>query len=102
MMLRGCWIENPRPSRRPLRDLLRMRIFLYAIKDIPHAEERPGDGPAASRSTRVPNAICFGSGIRRLLVVLLIALALTGCGKKGGLQPPPDEPNTFPRSYPRE
>jgi predicted small lipoprotein YifL len=32
--------------------------------------------------------------------VLLMAVALTGCGKKGAPQPPPDQPNTFPRSYP--
>jgi predicted small lipoprotein YifL len=36
----------------------------------------------------------------RLIAVLLIAVALAGCGKKGAPQPPPDEPNTFPRSYP--
>jgi predicted small lipoprotein YifL len=34
------------------------------------------------------------------LVLLLIAVALAGCGKKGAPQPPSDEPNTFPRSYP--
>ena len=40
---------------------------------------------------------------RALAVVMIaIAIALAGCGKKGGLQPPPDEPNTYPRSYPRE
>jgi predicted small lipoprotein YifL len=38
--------------------------------------------------------------IARVLVVLLIALALAGCGKKGTPQPPPDQPNTFPRTYP--
>lgn len=36
----------------------------------------------------------------RFLAALLIAVALAGCGKKGAPQPPPDEPNTFPRSYP--
>jgi predicted small lipoprotein YifL len=36
----------------------------------------------------------------RLLVVLLIGVALAGCGKKGAPQPPPGEPNTFPRAYP--
>ena len=38
--------------------------------------------------------------IAPLLVLLLMAVALAGCGKKGAPQPPPDEPNTFPRSYP--
>jgi predicted small lipoprotein YifL len=42
------------------------------------------------------------SPLSRALAVLMIALALAGCGKKGGLQPPPDEPNTYPRSYPSE
>jgi hypothetical protein len=98
MMLRAGWIENPRPSRRRLRRLLRMRFFFYAIKGIPLAEERP---KGASRSTRDADAVRFDGGIARLLVVLLITLALAGCGKKGGLQPP-DEPNVYPRSYPSE
>jgi len=76
-----------------------MRFFFYDTKDIPHAEEHP---KGASRSTREADAVRFGGEFARLLVVLLITLALTGCGKKGGLQPPPDEPNTYPRSYPRE
>jgi hypothetical protein len=42
------WIGVVRPSRRPLRGLLRMRNFLNAIKALPHAEERP---TGASRST---------------------------------------------------
>jgi TonB family protein len=42
------WINGRRPSRRSLRDLLRMSDFLYAIRDDPHAEEPP---QAASRST---------------------------------------------------
>ena len=35
-----------------------------------------------------------------IAAALLFAVALAGCGKKGAPQPPPDEPNTFPRSYP--
>jgi predicted small lipoprotein YifL len=38
--------------------------------------------------------------IGRALILLLIVLALAGCGKKGAPQPPPDEPNTYPRTYP--
>ena len=36
------------------------------------------------------------------LILLLVALAVAGCGKKGNPQPPPDEPNTYPRTYPSE
>ena len=35
-----------------------------------------------------------------MLILLLIALTLAGCGKKGAPQPPPDEPNVYPRTYP--
>lgn len=35
-----------------------------------------------------------------LVVIGSIGLALAGCGKKGNPQPPPDEPNTYPRVYP--
>ena len=42
------------------------------------------------------------STLLRALTVLLIALALVGCGKKGAPQPPPDVPNTYPRTYPSE
>jgi hypothetical protein len=33
------WISALRPSRQLLRSFLRMRNFLNAIKDFPHAEE---------------------------------------------------------------
>jgi len=40
-----------------------------------------------------------------LALVLLLAtpvLPLAACGKKGAPAPPAGEPNTYPRSYPRE
>jgi hypothetical protein len=40
--------------------------------------------------------------LRSGLIMLLVTLALAGCGKKNAPGPPPDEPNTFPRTYPSE
>ena len=37
-----------------------------------------------------------------LALVLSMALALAGCGKKGAPIAPPGEPDTFPRVYPSE
>ena len=42
------------------------------------------------------------SSLGRALTVLLIALALAACGKKGAPLPPSDVPNTYPRTYPSE
>ncbi len=39
---------------------------------------------------------------RRGLILLLVVVALAGCGKKGNPQPPAGEPDTYPRSYPSE
>jgi hypothetical protein len=35
-------------------------------------------------------------------VMLALAVALSGCGRKGAPQPPPDVPKTYPQPYPRE
>ena len=59
-----------------------------------HPEERPGGARLEGRRVPVPAVI------GRLLILLVVVLALAGCGKKGAPQPPPDEPNTFPRTYP--
>jgi len=37
-----------------------------------------------------------------LAALVLVALALAGCGRKGAPQPPPGVPNTYPQPYPRE
>jgi len=37
-----------------------------------------------------------------LVVALMAAAMLAGCGKKGAPVPPADEPNTYPQPYPRE
>lgn len=36
------------------------------------------------------------------LLVLVVLLALTACGKRNAPEAPPDVPNTFPRPYPSE
>jgi predicted small lipoprotein YifL len=33
-------------------------------------------------------------------MLLLITIALVGCGKKGPPGPPPGVPNTYPQNYP--
>jgi predicted small lipoprotein YifL len=38
----------------------------------------------------------------RIVALLVVVLALAGCGKKAAPQAPPGEPDTFPRVYPRE
>jgi len=38
--------------------------------------------------------------LNRTLLLLVVLLALSGCGKRGSPQTPPDEPNTYPRTYP--
>jgi predicted small lipoprotein YifL len=37
-----------------------------------------------------------------ILALVLLAPALTGCGKKDAPTPPPGVPDTYPRPYPRE
>jgi predicted small lipoprotein YifL len=42
---------------------------------------------------------------RRALLALLLTLPLLtlgACGKRGDPNPPPDEPNVYPRVYPRQ
>jgi predicted small lipoprotein YifL len=72
--------------------------------NIPHPEERFEAARLEGRMAPVQYApICTSPRNKiaiRLVAVIFIALALAGCGKKGAPQPPPDEPNTFPRSYP--
>jgi hypothetical protein len=41
-------------------------------------------------------------GVRLVLCALALTLALTGCGKRNAPQPPPDVPDTYPRTYPSE
>jgi predicted small lipoprotein YifL len=72
----------------------------------PHPEERSAGARLEGRTALLLSSGAFSTQSKpkivliRLLVLLFIVVALAGCGKKGAPQPPPDEPNTFPRSYP--
>jgi predicted small lipoprotein YifL len=37
-----------------------------------------------------------------VMALFILVLPQAGCGKKGPPQPPPDQPNTYPRPYPSE
>ena len=53
--------------------------------------------------SRIPTASvacrCWAAAAR-IAVVLMVAVLLAGCGKKGNPSPPPGEQNTYPRQYP--
>jgi len=51
---------------------------------------------------RARSAAAFRDVLMSGLFVVVVALMLTGCGKKNAPAPPPDQPNTFPRAYPSE
>ena len=63
-------------------------------KNFPHPEERPYGARLEGRTAPVPAVV------GRVLILFLVVFTLAGCGKKGAPQPPPDEPNTYPRTYP--
>jgi hypothetical protein len=64
---------------------------------LPYTRGTPRCGPLAPNVDGAP-AIPFSVGIT--LLMLILSLALGGCGKKNPPQPPPDVPNTYPRPYP--
>jgi hypothetical protein len=58
--------------------------------------------PDPRRRAARTGALRSRRGLAAALVVLAIGLPLAACGKKGAPQPPPGEPDTYPRVYPRE
>jgi hypothetical protein len=76
---------------------LRMRTFLYAIKEIPHPER------SAKRVVEWAHLADAAIVLKAACLVALLLLPLAACGKKGPLEPPPDTPKTqYPRVYPSE
>ena len=53
----------------------------------PSAQQREGEGVSL---------------IALALLAMLLLLPLASCGKKGPLEPPSGESNSYPRAYPRE
>jgi predicted small lipoprotein YifL len=41
------------------------------------------------------------SPVAQIVLALMVAAMLAGCGKKGSPTPPPGEPNTYPTVYPK-
>jgi predicted small lipoprotein YifL len=86
-------LSSGRPLGGPGGGLLRVTSF-SVISNSRHPEERSAGARLEGRTAPARAAIS------RVLILLVVALALAGCGKKGNPQPPPDEPNTYPRVYP--
>ncbi len=42
------------------------------------------------------------SQVARIVLALMVAVMLAGCGKKGNPEPPAGEPNTYPQGYPKQ
>jgi predicted small lipoprotein YifL len=40
--------------------------------------------------------------IAGLVLMLMVAVMLAGCGKKGNPEAPPGVPNTYPSAYPKQ
>jgi hypothetical protein len=59
-----------------------------------------------TRETAQPAVLDFrlrgNDGWKKALAVVLVALAVAGCGKKGQPSPPPGVPNTYPQNYPAQ
>jgi hypothetical protein len=68
---------------------------LYEASKLSVILRRPRSGRLEGRTSR-----STGLFIGQAAILLIVVLALAGCGRKGAPQPPPDEPNTYPRTYP--
>lgn len=48
------------------------------------------------------NAPARRAQIAGLVLMLMVAAMLVGCGKKGNPEAPAGEPNTYPQAYPKQ
>jgi predicted small lipoprotein YifL len=53
-------------------------------------------------SQKETRSIRLRSPVAQIVIVVMVAVMLAGCGKKGNPLPPPGEPNTYPRTYPAQ
>src|SRR5438552_16988720 len=64
--------------------------------------------PVNSEHAGTPKGVSWGNagsphgGVSWPLFAVVLLLALGGCGKRNAPLPPPDVPNTYPRTYPSE
>ncbi|HVH78552.1 MAG TPA: hypothetical protein VM782_04125 [Stellaceae bacterium] len=54
-----------------------------------------------SSSTKKTAGRSVATVATQIMIVLMTAALLAGCGKKGNPTPPAGEPTTYPQSYPR-
>jgi len=80
---------SPRPSPRKRGEGVKWRI--------PSPRLRGEGGARVSGRVRGSRSLRLG-----VLMFLGLSLALAGCGKRNAPTAPPDEPDTYPRTYPSE
>jgi hypothetical protein len=68
----------------------------------PRSQDRIPGRVALRRVPRIPRMAGGTPGIRLVLCAFALTLGLAGCGKRNAPEPPPDVPDTYPRTYPSE
>ena len=68
----------------------------------PPMSRAPSPRHASAFSPRTSDDDDSGAYRARAVLAARSALPLAACGKKGAPEPPPGEPNTYPRTYPSQ